>query len=437
MHKIKRIISSLTLAALIVSCVAGSVQLQYADASKISEAQNEKKALQNKKKELQDTLADLNNDKQDILAYIEKLDGKLNKVSADFEKTEEKIEAKKKSIKKLTKKIKSAEIDINNQYESMKKRIKYMYENGNSDYIDILLDAGSLADMLNKSEYIDKISEYDSNMLDSFVADKKALEDKKASLVDKKKALETIAEELEEEKAALDRLESKKKEEVEKYNASIANAQSEIADTNSELEKQEQIIEAELLRIAQEQMRREEEERKRKKEEERKRQEALKAQQAQQAQQNNTDDSSADNAETDTENDNKTGNSGGFIWPLAVGGKVTSEFGKRNSPTAGASSNHQGIDISAPSGTAIYAAQAGTVVTASYSSGAGNYVMISHGNGVFTVYMHASSLCVSKGDTVKQGQVIAKVGSTGIATGAHLHFGVSVNGTYVNPRNYI
>ena len=63
--------------------------------------------------------------------------------------------------------------------------------------------------------------------------------------------------------------------------------------------------------------------------------------------------------------------------------------------------------------------------------------MISHGNGVFTVYMHASSLCVSKGDTVKQGQVIAKVGSTGIATGAHLHFGVSVNGTYVNPRNYI
>lgn len=431
MHRIKRIVSLITLASLILSCGIGAVQ--YAGASKISEAQNEKKELENKKKELNDTLRDLNNDRQDILAYIEKLDGKLNKVSAEFEETEAKIKAKKKSIKKLTNKIASAEVDINNQYESMKKRIKYMYENGNSDYIDILLDSGSLADMLNKSEYIDKISEYDANMLDSFVNNKRELEEKKAALVDKKQALETIAEELAEEKAALDQLEKKKKEEVEKYNQSIADAKSEISATNSELEKQEQIIEAELLRIAQEQMRKEEEERKRKEEEERKRQEALKVQNN--ADNNTTTENNTDDATTTTVTDNNS--EGGFIWPLAVSGKVTSEFGLRNSPTAGASSNHQGIDISAPSGTAIYAAKSGTVVTASYSAGAGNYVMISHGDGVFTVYMHASALCVSKGDVVKQGQVIAKVGSTGISTGAHLHFGVSVNGTYVNPRNYI
>jgi murein DD-endopeptidase MepM/ murein hydrolase activator NlpD len=83
------------------------------------------------------------------------------------------------------------------------------------------------------------------------------------------------------------------------------------------------------------------------------------------------------------------------------------------------------------------AAGDGTVVTAAYSASAGNYIMLYHGNSLYTVYMHASKLAVSEGATVKQGDVIAYVGSTGISTGAHLHFGVSVNGSYVNPFNYV
>ena len=107
-----------------------------------------------------------------------------------------------------------------------------------------------------------------------------------------------------------------------------------------------------------------------------------------------------------------------FTWPCPASGRITSGFGGRKSPTKGASSNHQGIDISAPTGTSIVAAAAGEVVIATYSSS-------------------ASSLLVSQGQSVKKGQSIAKVGSTGYSTGSHLHFGVRVNGSYVNPTKYV
>ena len=128
----------------------------------------------------------------------------------------------------------------------------------------------------------------------------------------------------------------------------------------------------------------------------------------------------------------------GLIWPLKNGaGKLSSVFGPRKRPTAGASTYHKGIDLGVAYGTPIVAAGSGKVVTATYSSSAGNFVMISHGNRMYTVYMHCSRLAVSAGDTVIKGQVIAYVGSTGISTGSHLHFGISKNGKYVNPLMYV
>ena len=126
-----------------------------------------------------------------------------------------------------------------------------------------------------------------------------------------------------------------------------------------------------------------------------------------------------------------------FIWPCPASKRITSSFGGRSSPTEGASSNHQGMDIGAPTGTDIVAAAAGEVTISTYSYSAGNYLMINHGGGVYTVYMHCSQLLVSAGETVSQGQVIAKVGSTGVSTGPHLHFGIRVNGSYVDPAGYV
>lgn len=121
----------------------------------------------------------------------------------------------------------------------------------------------------------------------------------------------------------------------------------------------------------------------------------------------------------------------GLIRPTS--GTLTSRFGSRSRD------NHKGIDIGAPRGTAIYAAASGTVTVSQYGYGGGygNYVMISHGNGVQTLYGHCSELCVSQGEHVSQGQLIAKVGSTGISTGNHLHFEVRVNGVAQDPQNYV
>ena len=126
-----------------------------------------------------------------------------------------------------------------------------------------------------------------------------------------------------------------------------------------------------------------------------------------------------------------------FKWPCPSSSRITSNFGDRESPTEGASSNHKGIDISASTGADIIAAADGEVVISTYSYSAGNYIMIDHGGGVSTVYMHSSKLLVGVGEKVTKGQVIAKVGSTGYSTGPHLHFGIRSGGTYVNPRSYV
>ena len=117
--------------------------------------------------------------------------------------------------------------------------------------------------------------------------------------------------------------------------------------------------------------------------------------------------------------------------------QLSSPFGKRESPTAGASSNHQGIDLAGPEGTPIYATKSGVVTVNGSSKSAGIYVTIRHDNTYSSIYMHLSRSAVKKGQTVKQGELIGYMGSTGVATGSHLHFGIIKNGAYVNPANYM
>ena len=117
--------------------------------------------------------------------------------------------------------------------------------------------------------------------------------------------------------------------------------------------------------------------------------------------------------------------------------RLTSPFGYRDAPTEGASTFHQGVDLAGPEGTPIYASRSGTVTIARYSNSAGFYVTINHGDGFSSVYMHMTNYVVSVGQKVSQGQLIGYMGSTGISTGSHLHFGIAYNGTYVNPALYV
>ena len=128
--------------------------------------------------------------------------------------------------------------------------------------------------------------------------------------------------------------------------------------------------------------------------------------------------------------------SGGWLVPVNYK-RLESPFGNRVSPTTGASTYHQGVDLSADAGTPIYASRAGVVSTAPYGSAAGYYVKINRGDGFSAIYMHMSNYVVSAGQAVSAGQLIGYVGKSGVATGYHLHFGISYNGAYVNPCNYV
>ena len=128
---------------------------------------------------------------------------------------------------------------------------------------------------------------------------------------------------------------------------------------------------------------------------------------------------------------------GTFKFPLATYTRISDDYGNRIHPTLGIEQFHNGVDFAAPKGTAIYAAYDGQVVAATYSNTMGNYVMLDHGGGLYTIYMHASALYVSKDDIVVRGETIAAVGSTGRSTGNHLHFSVRKDGAYTSPWNYL
>lgn len=127
----------------------------------------------------------------------------------------------------------------------------------------------------------------------------------------------------------------------------------------------------------------------------------------------------------------------GFTWPTPTCDIITSYFGYREAPTVGASSAHKGIDIGAMHGTKIVSVASGTVVEAGYNEWNGNYLFVSHGEGLKSVYLHCSEVYAETGDQVEMGEEVAAVGSTGISTGAHLHFGIYLDGVPVNPLFYI
>ena len=125
-----------------------------------------------------------------------------------------------------------------------------------------------------------------------------------------------------------------------------------------------------------------------------------------------------------------------YIKPIS-GGRLSSGFGRRSRPTAGASTYHKGVDWATPTGTAVYASCGGTVAKAGWGSGYGYVVYINHPDGRQTRYGHLSKVLVSAGQTVTQGQKIALSGNTGVSTGPHLHFEILINGTQVNPLKYL
>lgn len=385
--------------------------------SRIKSVQERQEQLEQKKKDLNHEIKELEKNKEDVEKYISGLDQKMDKVTKSLNLIKGSISKKRKELKVTKAKFLEAEQNAKSQYDTMKKRIKYMYENGNAQYLELIFGAKDIGELLNRSEYVEKISEYDKNMLKRYQDTCEEIKQKKEDIEKRLGELDGLKEEADSERKALDRLTSSKQAELDKYNSGIEKSSKEKAAYEAQVAKAETEVEN-LLLAKQRQIEAQERARKKAAEEA--------------ARKNSGDGSDSNAAAGDSYQD-----SSGLRWPLKVGGRISSYFGNRTSPTAGASSYHKGIDIAVAAGTPIVASGSGSVVTAAYSSSAGNYVMIYHGKSTYTVYMHCSSLAVSEGSSVNKGQVIAYVGSTGISTGNHLHFGVMVNGGYVNPLSYV
>ncbi len=368
----------------------------------VKDAKNAAASIEEEKKKAEQTLAGLESLKADTAAYVRELDASLEKTVQEISSLQDQIGTKEGEIAVTKEELETARQTEEQQYEAMKLRIQYMYEKGDTNYIDMLLEAKSFSDMLNKAEYISQISEYDRKQLDAYVATKNQIAEKEAVLEEEHTQLLTLEKQAEAKHASVETLLAGKQQELKNYESKIASAENQINEYEKDLAAQE----AKIKQIEAEIRRQEEEARK-------------KAEAAGQT------------YKTASLGDIK------FIWPCPSSSRITSSFGGRSSPTEGASSNHKGIDIGAATGSNILAAASGTVTISTYSASAGNYVMISHGGGVSTVYMHCSSRLVSAGDKVSQGDVIAKVGSTGYSTGPHLHFEIRNNGSYVNPSKYV
>ena len=406
----------------LIFCMQPVCNVQATEESNLSEAQQEKKTLENDLQKAKELIDSLKGSKEDIQSEVEKLDKQLNEISGKVKELESQLSKKRQEIANTESALNKAKEQEEKQYRNMKKRIQFMYENGQTSYVEMLLSADSFTDFLNAVEYITQISQYDRKMLKEYQNMQVTIADTQKTLETDYASLQSLQAKVQEEKQAVAALESAKKGELNDVADDLTDAQTVAKAYEAEIQAQNEVIvqiQAAQKRAAEQQ---------------------AAQQQAQAAEENQGATDAARENQNTAQNTTPSGNgqsTGSMMWPCPSSKRVTSDYGPRTSPTNGASSNHKGIDIGAAYGADIVAADGGTVLVATYSSSGGNYVIIDHGGGLCTVYMHASSLTVSAGQTVSKGQVIAKVGSTGISTGNHLHFGVTLNGVYVSPWGYV
>lgn len=295
----------------------------------VSSAKDKKSALEQEKKKTEEAIKSLQGLKSNTESYVKELDTKMNDLQSQVTKLENNISSKQKSIDETAVKLEEAQKTEKKQYASMKMRIKYMYEKGDSSYLNLLLEARSLSELLNRAEYVSKISEYDRKMLDQYVATKE-------SIADSKKKLETEKAELQEMKTQTEAKQDSVQLLLNEKNKELQNVNAQIGEKSAQAKAYEDDIKAQEAKIAQ----MEAEIKKKEAEEAAKKAAEEAARKAAAAGKTNNSTAKGNTGSTTT---TSTGSSS-LRWPCPASGRITSGYGKRKSPTAGASSNHKGID---------------------------------------------------------------------------------------------
>ena len=377
------VLSALTVLMLISSIVVKS----YASLT------DDKSDVQNKINEAKNALNDISDDKDEAETELQKITTQVTEAQKQLDTLAAQIDELNDTIDEKQKEIEDEEAEIEKTDNLLKERMVALYEIGETSYLDVLFNSENILDFLSNYSMIQQIVETDSALIDELEAKKEQLQKDKENLEEDKAKVISVKADQEVKRAQLSALQEKKQSEINKLSADEKAKQAELDAYNAKLKEIDDAI-AEALRKAQE--------------EEKK---------------NNA-----------TNGGNGSSFDGTFAWPLDYSPRrVTSRMKYRWGRW------HKGIDIgtNAEIGKRVIAAASGTVTTAGWLDDYGYLVVISHGNGIQTAYAHCSQILVSTGQSVSQGEVIAKVGTTGRSTGNHLHLEVRVNGVRYDPQNYV
>ena len=347
--------------------------------------------LASQRKEIQAQIKALKSDKEAALAKRDLLVKQIYVVQQEINNINKQLEMYDQLIAEKTAELEQAEADEKAQFDLFCRRMRNMEEQGEVSYWSILFSSSSFAELLDNYMIIDEIIEYDNRVIDKLIAlqekvtaDREELEVARAGQEEAKKQQESARASLKSQESELDSLIEEINNQEDELEAKEKDLQVAASKLDSEIKRLEREMAAQIKNVPSE---------------------------------------------------------SGFLWPLAANINTLSSFyGSRKDPFTGRPDNHTGIDVPAASGTPIYAAKSGVVVTSIKGSGSywsyGNYVLVSHSDGTSTLYAHMSRRNVSKGQVVKQGDVVGYVGTTGNSTGNHLHFEVRVNGSRTDPLNY-
>ena len=425
----KRLVSVLAgvMAAVLLLTLLMSILPTFAGAASSGEIRKQIIALQQERKEVQNQIADVKkqykeneNEIADLIAQKNVVDQEIQLLNTQIININEQISAYNLLIADKQDELDTAEDRLEALNQENKERIRTMEEEGEVSYWEVLFKANSFSDLLDRLNMVEEIAASDKRRLQELSDAANKVEEAQAELETEKGELETTKKDLDDTQAEM----NEKSKESEALLQELLQKADDLQALEEECKEQEnaflkQIAAMEVQFNAAKQ----------------REWEAWKATSVPPTTQAGGSGGSSSGG-TSGSSGGSSGGSGGWLVPCSYT-SITSPFGNRNSPTSGASSYHQGVDLDTGTGDNVYASRAGVVTVAGWGNAAGNYVQINHQDGFSSIYMHLSSYCVSAGQIVSAGQLIGLTGATGIATGDHLHFGISYNGVYVNPCNYV
>lgn len=367
-------------------------------AKSVNELNKERNSIKSQISDAQKKLTEIKNQKSATQAELDSLDQELTSVQEELDRITQELEDTNQRLVVSEAELKQAVEDREGQYETLKKRVRIMYENGTVGYLQIVLEAENFNDFLKRIEYINCLMEYDQKVLADYQNVENIISTRVDQITADKESLEVLESQQASRKKVLDESIAVKNELIRKLNSDESTYNQQI----SKLEQSDKEIQS-MLKKAQ---------------------------------------TSSSVTRASSSSSNKVYSSSGntkmqYPIPAYNGYRPNSGYGYRSSPISGRSEFHTGLDLKATLNTDVIASEAGTVIYSGTKGGYGKTIIIDHGNGVSTLYAHNNRLVVSAGQSVKRGQVIAKAGTTGYSTGVHSHFEVRVNGSHTNPTSYI